>query len=447
MKQQTIRKSVTCSGIGLHSGEETSVTFLPAEADTGIQFVRIDLPGNPRIPALVENVMSVLRGTTIAVGEAKVLTVEHLLAAIAGLGIDNLLIEVKGVEVPAADGSSAYFVRALESAGLIEQDADKKIAVIVDGFNYEEDGVNFMVVPNDKFKVSFHIEYDNPLVGCQFESMEIDAEAFRNNIAEARTFALYEDIEQLKSCGLIKGGSLENAVVIGDGKILNKEPLRFEKELVRHKILDLIGDLYLLGMPVRGHIISSKSGHPSNVNLVRKLRKLIADGSNIVRVEPAGGSGPGALEKINLGITKIMERMPHRYPFLLVDRILEFEAEKHVVGIKNVTINEPFFQGHFPGHPIMPGVLIVEAMGQTGGMLMMNSVPEPEKKVVYFISLDKIKFRRPVFPGDQLRMELSMVKFRHRTCKMQGSAYVDGDLVAEAEMTAMIVDRGSLPDD
>ena len=289
-----------------------------------------------------------MRGTTIAVGEAKVLTVEHLLAAIAGIGIDNLLIEVKGVEVPAADGSSAYFVRALENAGVIEQDAEKKVAVIVDGFNYEEDGVNFMVVPNDKFKVSFHIEYDNPLVGCQFESMEIDAEAFRDNIAEARTFALYEDIEQLKSAGLIKGGNLENAVVIGDGKILNEEPLRFEKELVRHKILDLIGDLFLLGMPVRGHIISSKSGHPSNVNLVRKLRKLISEGSNIVRVEPSVDSGPGSLQKINLGISKIMERMPHRYPFLLVDRILEFEAEKHVVGIKNVTINEPFFQGISP---------------------------------------------------------------------------------------------------
>ncbi len=452
MKQKTISRSVSCSGIGIHTGEKASLTFKPAEVNTGIQFIRTDINGRPRIPAVIDNVNSINRGTALGVGKVDVHTVEHVLAAVSGLGIDNLQIEVDGVEVPAADGSSSIFVKLLDEAGIIEQNAQRKVALLTEPFNYEENGIHFLLLPSDTLKISFHIEYPNPIVGCQFDSLEINAETFRKYIAEARTFAFFEDVEQLKKEGLIKGGSLDNAVVIDGDKILNKEPLRSPKELVRHKILDLLGDLYLLGVPLRAHVISSKSGHPSNINLVRKLRECLNRRKSPLKLLPPEApveespvriSAPG---KMIMGINQIQGLMPHRYPFLMVDRILEFEAEKTVVGIKNVSINEPFFQGHFPGHPIMPGVLIVEAMGQTGGLLLMNSIPEPENKVVYFMSLDKIKFRKPVFPGDQLRMVIEILRFRHRICKMKGCGYVGEDLVAEAEMTAMVVDKDTLPD-
>ncbi|HLA39119.1 MAG TPA: 3-hydroxyacyl-ACP dehydratase FabZ, partial [Candidatus Glassbacteria bacterium] len=355
-------------------------------------------------------------------------------------------------EIPACDGSSNPFVQSILQAGLVEQPAERREAVLTAPLSYEEDGVHFLVLPNDRLKISFHIEYQNPLVGCQFESLDINADTFRRHIAQARTFAFLDEVEELKSHGLIKGGSLENAVVFAEDRLLNPDPLRFDKEPVRHKILDLLGDIQLLGMPMRAHIISFKSGHASNVNLVRKIREhLNNNGGHIKtgRERRHKADETAAKEKsrrVVMGINQIMHKMPHRYPFLMVDRIVEFEAEKRVVGIKNVSMNEPFFQGHFPGHPIMPGVLIVEAMGQTGGLLFMNSIPDPENKVVYFMSLDKIKFRKPVFPGDQLRMELEVIKFRHNICKMKGCGYVEGELVAEAEMTAMIADRDRLPE-
>ena len=453
MKQKTIARAVTCSGIGIHTGEQACLTFKPAEIDTGIQFIRSDIEGGPRIQAVIDNVDSINRATVLGNGEVKVHTVEHVMAAVSGLGIDNLLIEVDGVEVPAADGSSSVFVNILDKAGIVEQDAPRRIAVLTEPLNYEENGIQFLLLPSKSLKISFHIEYPNPIVGCQFDSMEINADTFREHIAEARTFAFYEDVEQLKKDGLIKGGSPDNAVVIDGDKFLNSEPLRSPKELVRHKILDLLGDLCLLGVPLRAHVISSKSGHPSNINLVRMLREHLKQRNSPLKLVPREAPAKiteietGAPDKMVMNISQIMERMPHRYPFLMVDRILEYEPEKRVVGIKNVTINEPFFQGHFPGHPIMPGVLIVEAMGQAGGMLLMKSVPEPENKVVYFMSLDKIKFRKPVFPGDQLRMELEMLKFRHRICKMKGCGYVGDDLVAEAEMTAMVVDKDDFSGD
>ena len=460
MKQRTIAKAVSCSGIGIHTGMHATVNFRPAEENTGVVFVRTDMENQPRIPARVEHVTSVNRGTTITNDGARVYTVEHVLAAVAGLGIDNLIIELDGIEAPAGDGSSQVFVKALEGAGFVEQEACKKIAVLTEPLTYEDGGVHFLLLPNDKLKISFHIEYPNPIVGCQFDSIEINPESFRKHIANARTFAFLEDVEDLKKAGLIKGGSLENAVVIDKDRILNKDPLRSPKELVRHKILDLLGDVFLLGMPIQAHIIASKSGHPSNVALVRKLREHLAHQRPLVApveleaaIRPTiGQSGSDIPPGVNQGhgvvmnIREIMAKIPHRYPFLLVDRILHFEAEKRVVALKNVSMNEHFFQGHFPGHPIMPGVLIVEAMGQAGGLLLMNSVPEPENKVMYFMSLDNIKFRKPVFPGDQLRMELDMIKFRHRICKMRGRSFVGDELVAEAEMTAMVVDKDRLPE-
>ena len=451
MKQRTIVRPVSCAGIGLHTGERAKITFKPAEENTGVVFERVDIESHPRIRAIVDNVDSVMRGTTIGKDGVKIHTVEHLLAALSGTGVDNVLIEMEGIEVPACDGSSNVFVKALDDAGIQEQSAERKVAILTKPLSYEEDGVHFLVLPNDRLKISFHIEYQNPLVGCQFESLDITNDSFRKFISEARTFTFLDEVEELKRCGLIKGGSLENAVVFGDDKILNPSPLRSNKEPGRHKILDLLGDIHLLGMPMKAHIISFKSGHPSNVNLVRKIREhLENDGGHVRNLVSTGRekaiTSPPPGRQMVMGINHIMDKMPHRYPFLMVDRIIEFEAEKRVVGIKNVSMNEPFFQGHFPGHPIMPGVLIVEAMGQTGGLLVMNSLPDPENKVVYFMSLDKIKFRKPVFPGDQLRMKVEMIKFRHNICKMKGCGFVDDELVAEAEMTAMIVDREKLPE-
>lgn len=449
MKQNTIARPVSFSGIGLHTGEKTQVTLKPAEENTGIVFERVDLPDRTRIPATVDCVDSVQRGTTIGRDKVRIHTVEHLLAALAGTGVDNVIVEIDGSEIPACDGSSQPFVKGIDEAGLVPQNAERKEAVLTEPLNYEEDGVHFLVLPSDNLKISFHIEYKNPLVGCQFESLDITGETFRSMIAESRTYSFEHEIEDLKNRGLIKGGSLENAVVFAEDKILNPDPLRSHKEPVRHKILDLLGDIQLLGMPMRAHIISFKSGHPSNVNLVRKIREhLNNNGGHVILAQKGDGAeaSSAAPGKPLMEINDIMDKIPHRYPFLLVDRILEFEAEKRVVGIKNVSINEPFFQGHFPGHPIMPGVLLVEAMGQAGGLLLMNSVPNPETKVMYFMSLDKIKFRKPVFPGDQLRMELEMIKFRHSICKMKGCSYVEDELVAEAEMTAMVVDRDRLPD-
>ncbi len=447
MNQNTIARPVSFSGIGLHTGEKSTITLKPAEENTGIVFERIDLPERVRIPAVVDFVDSVQRGTTIGKDNVRIHTVEHLLAALAGTGLDNVLIEMEGNEIPACDGSSKPFVKGIDEAGLVQQQAMRKEAVLTEPLNYEEDGVHFLVLPSDKLKISFHIEYNNPLVGCQFESLDINGETFRQMIAEARTYSFLNELEKLKKWGLIKGGSLENAVVFDEDRIVNEEPLRSQKEPVRHKILDLMGDIQLLGMPMRAHIISFKSGHPSNVNLVRKIRQhMDNNGGYVVNTgeDEAVVDEREKAAKPMMDINAIMEKIPHRYPFLLVDRIQEFEAEKKVVGIKNVSINEPFFQGHFPGHPIMPGVLIVEAMGQAGGMLLMNSVPNPETKVMYFMSLDKIKFRKPVFPGDQLRMEVEMIKYRHSICKMKGCSYVENELVAEAEMTAMVVENDRL---
>jgi UDP-3-O-[3-hydroxymyristoyl] N-acetylglucosamine deacetylase/3-hydroxyacyl-[acyl-carrier-protein] dehydratase len=294
-----------------------------------------------------------------------------------------------------------------------------------------ENGIEIQAVPADDFRVSFTIQYDNPQIGTQYASFSISPGVFENEIAPARTFVLYEDVEQLRTMGLIKGGTLKNALVFTRDGVMNEESLRFPDECVRHKILDLIGDLSLLGAPLRGHVHAVRSGHAANVRFVRMLWAIHQN-----RRRNAAGSAPGVWD-INL----IQEIMPHRYPFLLVDRIIELEDRKRVVGLKNVTINEPFFNGHFPGHPIMPAVLIIEAMAQTGGVMLLNTVDDPKKYLVYFTRVDKAKFRRPVLPGDQLRFELEMRSLRRGMCTMQGYAYVDGVLVAEAELSSVIVER------
>ena len=434
-RQRTILTPVSFSGVGLHHGRETKLTFHPAPDDHGIVFVRVDLDGSPVIPVCPENAredIDSLRRTILRSGDAEVHTVEHVLGAVAGLCIDNVRIEVDGVEIPEPpDGSARAWVEALTSAGLQEQNAPRRYLEVEAPIAIEQDSARIVALPYDGFRISFTIVYDNALVGTQHIELDLTPETFAREIAPARTFALYEDIEALRKAGMIKGGTLNNAVVVKGGEILNEEGLRFPDEFVRHKVLDLIGDLTLLGRPLRGHVVSVRSGHKSNVAFVRKAHEKM---NGVGRFETMLG-------RTYFDINEITRIMPHRYPFLLVDRIVHLVERERVVGVKNVTINEPFFQGHFPGHPIMPAVLILEAMAQVGGVLLLNTVDDPDSKLVYFMGIDKAKFRRPVIPGDQLVMDLELVRLRRRICIMNAKGYVRGQLVAEAELSSTIVDR------
>ncbi len=430
--QKTIMNEASLSGVGVHTGSQTTMAFKPAREDSGIVFVRTDLPGRPEVPALIENVVETARGTTLGRefdGQmVKVHTVEHVLAAAAALGIDNLRVEMDNNEPPIIDGSSLPFFQKLREAGLVEQDAPRKYFDLPKVVSQAEEGVQLVANPWPTLRISFTIDFDHPVLKSQYASFDITPEIFERELAPARTFCLARDVEHLRSQGLIKGGSLESAVVIGEEGIENKEPLRYSDEFVRHKILDLLGDLTLLGMPLRAHVISIKSGHRSNVKFVREIKRLYDD---IERQKQGPVFDIGAITQI----------MPHRYPFLLVDRILELEEGRRVVGIKNVTINEPFFPGHFPGRPVMPGVLIIEAMAQTGGFMLLHMVEDPEKKLLFFAGIDKVRFKKPVTPGDQLRFELTLESFKRGICKMTGRATVDGQLACEAELTAALVDR------
>lgn len=438
-RQLTIARPVTYSGIGLHSGNQCHMTFLPAGANTGIRFVRTDLEGQPEIAVDPDHVVGVERGTTIGVNGTEVQTIEHVMAAIAARGIDNLVIELDAGEPPVADGSSLPFWKALQEAGTSELDAMRRTYYVEEPIFFEEGDVEITLLPSDRLQVSFTIDFDHPLVRHQFESFEITPETFEREIAPARTFGFLHEIEQLKAAGLIRGGNLRNAIVIGDDKILNEDHLRFPTELVRHKILDLLGDLKVLNVDLKAHIIAHRSGHRTHLALVRILKRRIEGGNGGNGATPQKRAAAGT--QVVMDASRIMDVLPHRYPFLLVDRVIELEKDRRIVGIKNVTISESFFQGHFPGHPVMPGVLIVEAMGQVGGLLLMSLVDEPEGKVVYFTGLDKVRFRHPVRPGDRLECEVVLIKRRGAFCKMHGTARVDGSIVAEAELMASVVDK------
>jgi UDP-3-O-[3-hydroxymyristoyl] N-acetylglucosamine deacetylase / 3-hydroxyacyl-[acyl-carrier-protein] dehydratase len=422
-KQQSLAGAVALEGTGLHSGAEARVRFLPAEARTGIRFRRVDLAGEPEVAARLENVRGTELGTTLGEGEVEVRTVEHLLAAVGALGVDNAVVEVSASEIPILDGSFLPFVEALERAGLREQDAPARVwkvvsPVAVDGPN----GGRYVCAPSDELRISGAIEFDHPLVRRQFASFPIDG-TFAQEIAPARTFGFLRDREALRARGLALGASFENTVVLDEEGVASGS-LRFPDEFVRHKIGDLVGDLAVLGGRVQGHIVAERPSHAGNLALAEAIRASARRG------------GDGVVD-----ITKILQYLPHRFPMLLVDRIIDYELGKRIVGIKNVTINEPFFQGHYPGHPIMPGVLIIEAMAQVGGLLLMDSVENPEDKVVYFMTMDNVKWRRPVTPGDQLVFELEILQLRRHVCRMKGVGYVDGQVVAEAELMARIVDR------
>jgi len=437
--QHTIAKPIAFEGVGLHTGEPCRVEFRPAPPDSGLRFVRMDLPGHPEVPVQPQYARAdteQMRRTILKNGEAEVHTVEHILAAAAGLEIDNMVIALTAKE-PAEprDGSAAPYVRMFLEAGIVEQSAPRRFFRVTEPVRYEENGVVLVGLPHDGLRITFTIEYEDAYRGTQHATYDIDREVFIREIAPARTFVLQRDVDMLRAKGMILGGSLQNAVVVQPEGILNQEPLRFENEFVRHKILDFLGDLYILGQPARGHFVSIKSGHATNVRFVQRLAESR-------RTPKRNRSGNGQREPVQLDIDAIMEIMPHRYPLLLVDRILSLEDDR-VVGIKNVTINEPFFVGHFPGHPIMPAVLIIEAMAQCGGILLLDTLDNPKDKLVYFMGIDRAKFRKPVRPGDQVRFELKLLRLKSRICKMAGRAYVDGDLVAEAELLSSIVDRDS----
>jgi UDP-3-O-[3-hydroxymyristoyl] N-acetylglucosamine deacetylase/3-hydroxyacyl-[acyl-carrier-protein] dehydratase len=423
MTRRTVAAPTSFVGPGLHTGVRTTVTCLPAPPGTGIRFRRVDLTGSPEFPAHVDQVEATERRTALGHGEHTVHTVEHLMAAIAALELDDLVIEVNGPEAPILDGSFAPYLSGLEAAGQADHPGDPVIYTVTTPFSLTVGDANYVVAPAKALRVTATIEWSHPLIGRQVGSFDITPEAFQRELAGARTFGFAHEVEALRAKGLLKGGSTESAVVLSESGLVNG-PLRWPDEFVRHKVGDVVGDLGLTGGRVRAHVIATRPSHEGNVALARMIVRSSAKRGGQV-----------------FDIRRILEVIPHRYPFLLVDRILEIEPRKRVVGLKNVTINEPFFQGHFPDHPIMPGVLIVESMAQVGGMLLMGELDGPGDKVVYFMSLDNIKFRRPVMPGDQIRQEVEMLQLRGRTCRMRGMAYVDGQLVCEAEMMAMVVDK------
>lgn len=424
-RQRTIGGPVALEGRGLHTGEAVRTVLLPAEAGHGVRFRRTDLEATPSWPADVSEVTGVEWETVLGSGEGAVRTVEHLLAALAAARVDNVAVEMDGPEPPALDGSSAAWCRALEEAGVTVQEGTPHRVEVQEPVEVEEGDSRYTVLPYPRYRVSAEIDFEHPAIGRQFASVDVSWEAFRDEVASARTFGLERWKEPLQSRGLALGASPENTIILTDRGLGPGTELRFPDEFVRHKLIDLVGDLALIGARIRGHVVAERPGHRGNVALARRLRAL--------RDRPRG-------EPV-LDVRQILEHIPHRYPLLLVDRILEFEPGRRILGLKNVTIDEPFFQGHFPDHPIMPGVLIVEAMAQVGGLLLMNEVEDPEDKVVYFMSLDDVKFRRPVTPGDQILFELEMLHFRGRVCKMRGVGCVDGNVVAEATMMARVVDR------
>ena len=437
-KQKTIAKEAYFSGIGLHTGNLTTITFKPAPHNSGITFYRVDLPDKPAVIADIDHVVDVSRGTTIGINGVKVHTVEHVLASAAGLGIDNLNIEVDANEIPVGDGSAMQFMQTLKRAGIVEQDAERNFIKITQPVYYKNNDVTLSILPADELRMTMTISYDHEAVGTQYASYTITPETFEKEIAPARTFCFLRDVKMLQEQGLIRGGSLENAVVIGDDAILNDD-LRFTDEFVRHKILDLLGDMYLLGRPVKGHVIGVKSGHAMHVNFSKRIKKSLMNGNakkeRSIRI-PEGGS------ELALDVKMIMKTLPHRYPFLLVDRILSFVPRESAVGIKNVTVNEPFFQGHWPGMPVMPGVLILEVMAQISSVLLYgDATTELPGKLAFFLGIDHAKFRRTVVPGDQLVVEASMMQFRHNACRVKAVAKIEGVVAAEAEMLFGLMDR------
>jgi UDP-3-O-[3-hydroxymyristoyl] N-acetylglucosamine deacetylase/3-hydroxyacyl-[acyl-carrier-protein] dehydratase len=433
--QHTLAASASLAGTSLHTGEKVTLTMKPAPANHGIKFRRVDLDDQPFIPADVENVQKVERATTLAVGSVKVHTVEHVISALCGMGVDNALVEMDANEPPIGDGSSLPFVECIKKAGLQRQDEFRGVFEIREPIHLEVgDGSLITIVPDKKFRVSCTQVGPNGRM-TQYYSTEITPEIYEKEIAPARTFVFYEDVKPLLDKGLIKGGSLENAVVVKDESVLSKEPLRFPEEFARHKILDMIGDLMLSGKRIMGHVICVKPGHGPNTQMALKLKKEY--GQMLAMVPPKVNIPTG---EAVMDINEIMQVLPHRFPFLLVDRVVKFEGDNRCTGIKAVTMNEPFFPGHFPGHPVMPGVLQVEAMAQLASILLLRK-PANQGKIGYFMSADKVKFRKPVVPGDTIFIEAEITRERSTIGQATARCVVNGEVVSQAELMFALVDR------
>jgi len=420
--RRTIARPISVSGIGLHLGVQCTLEFRPAPSGSGIVFERRDLANAQPIRARADRAVLTERRTQLGEEPNAVHTVEHVLAAVNALEIDDLIISLDGPEPPIMDGSAGPFFAALQEAGTESHPGCVRTGRLTAPVRLVDGDSVYEAFPADGLELEVSIDFPHPLIGTQRFGLRMGAESFSKELAWARTFGFVREVEPLRQKGLIRGASTQNAVVLDDTGVVENE-LRSPDEFVRHKMMDCVGDLALAGVRLVARIVAHKPSHRGTVLFVRALQASLSQESAV------------------LGIEEIMQVLPHRYPFLLVDRILEVEPQKRVVGIKNVTINEPFFQGHFPGHPVMPGVLIVEAMAQVGGMLLLGAVPDPASKVVYFTSLNNVKWRRPVKPGDQLRFELDLLQVRGPMCKMQGVAKVDGQVVCEAEMSAMVRDR------
>ncbi|MDP6992276.1 MAG: bifunctional UDP-3-O-[3-hydroxymyristoyl] N-acetylglucosamine deacetylase/3-hydroxyacyl-ACP dehydratase [Candidatus Marinimicrobia bacterium] len=460
--QRTIGSQTSCIGVGLHTGVESKITFKPAPENFGIRFKRMDVEGCPEIRADIDHVVDISRGTTIEENGVRIHTVEHALAACVGIGLDNVLIELTEKEPPVMDGSSIDFVEALLKAGIVKQESPRNYLHIDEAVGYtdSERGVDIHIMPSDQFRITFMIDYKFRTLGTQFTTLDEVEKNFAKDIAPARTFCFLSEVKTLKENGLIKGGNLDNAVVIVDKEIdkseadnikdlfgikrkislgangtLNGKELRYDNEPVRHKALDLIGDLALLGMPLQGHVIASKSGHAANVELVKRIKKVYE--KKILQQKFQRNQNSDYM----FDIYSILNLLPHRYPFVLVDRIVDITPGEKLTAIKNVTINEPFFQGHFANQPVMPGVLVLESMAQAGAFLVLNNLDDPMKKNMFFSALSDSKFRHPIIPGDQLRLEMSLAKFKLGTALLVGKGYVGDKLVAEGKLKATVVDR------
>ena len=443
MKQRTLSRPVTIKGNALHTGEAVTLTLRPAPVNHGVVFRRVDLSGSPEIQPRVDHITDLVRATTIQSGHVKIHTVEHVLSALAGCSIDNVVVEMNASEAPIMDGSARPFVNLIIEGEPVEQDKEREYFVLDAPVSVTRGNSSIIAIPHDGLKISC-TSADDRGIHTQHLSLTIDPETYVSQVAPARTFTIYEDIEELLKLGKIRGGSLDCAVVIKGDKVMSKEPLRFKDEFVRHKILDIVGDISLLGMPLKAHIVATRPGHAINAELTKALFERLQERKKGATRRKGALRPTPAMDVKSLDIRSILDILPHRYPFVMIDRVVEIKGAEELIAIKNVTFNEPYFNGHFPGNPVMPGVLQLEAMAQAAGVLIVrwnNWVPRP----AFFMSADKVKFRKPVRPGDQLEIHAKLTKVRSgKIAVAEVTCSVDGQVVSSADLMITIMDEADL---